>query len=40
MKKDNLKFRVPNPHQRDISKGLLIRILKQAEIEKKIWEDL
>ncbi len=40
MKKDSLKVRIPNPHQSEISKNLLIRILKQANIERKIWEDL
>lgn len=40
MKKDMLKVRIPNPHQSDISKTLLINILKQANIEKTIWEDL
>lgn len=40
LKKDNLKIRIPNPHQGDISKGLLLRILKQAGIEKDTWENL
>ncbi|MDQ3087199.1 MAG: type II toxin-antitoxin system HicA family toxin [Acidobacteriota bacterium] len=40
MKKDALKVRIPNPHQSEISKDLLIRILKQANIERKVWEDL
>ncbi len=40
MKKDVLKVRIPNPHQSEISKNLLIRILKQANIEREIWEDL
>lgn len=40
LKKGNLKIRIPNPHQGDISQGLLIRILKQANIEKEVWEDL
>lgn len=40
MKKDRLKVRVPNPHQGEISKNLLIRILKQADVEKDTWEDL
>jgi predicted RNA binding protein YcfA (HicA-like mRNA interferase family) len=40
MKKDALKVRVPNPHQSDIGKDFLIRILKQANIEREIWEDL
>ncbi len=40
MQKEKLKVRIPNPHQGDISKGLLKRILKQANIEKEVWEDL
>lgn len=40
MKNDALKVRIPNPHQGDISLGLLIRILKQAGISKEIWESL
>jgi predicted RNA binding protein YcfA (HicA-like mRNA interferase family) len=32
--------RVPNPHQSDISTGLLGRILKQAGVEREEWEDL
>lgn len=40
MVKENITLRVPNPHTSDISKGLLARILKQANIEKKEWEGL
>ncbi|MBI4649320.1 MAG: type II toxin-antitoxin system HicA family toxin [Bacteroidia bacterium] len=40
MKKESLKVRIPNPHQGDISSGLLIRILKQAEISKEQWDVL
>lgn len=40
MKKNALKVRIPNPHQSEISKNLLIRILKQSGVEKEIWEDL
>ncbi len=40
MKKGVLKVRIPNPHQSEISKNLLIRIFKQAGVEKEIWEDL
>lgn len=40
MIKETLKVRVPNPHQGDISQGLLVRILKQAGIEKEVWEEL
>ena len=40
MKKDSLTLRIPNPHQGEISKGLLSRILKQANISIETWEDL
>ena len=40
MKKSGLKVRIPNPHKSDIGKSLLIDILKQANVEKSIWEDL
>lgn len=40
MKKGNLSLRVPNPHQGDISRDLLSRILKQAGISKREWESL
>jgi len=40
MKKDALKIYIPNPHQSEIGKDFLIRILKQANVERKTWEDL
>ncbi len=40
MKKDALKVRLPNPHQSEIGMDLLIRILKQANIEKTTWKNL
>jgi len=40
MKKDALKIRLPNPHQSEIGKDFPIRILKQAEIDRNVWEDL
>ena len=40
MKKSALKIRIPNPHQSEISKNLLIRILKQANIEESVWKNL
>lgn len=40
MVKGELTLRVPNPHQGDISRDLLARILKQAQIDKKEWEGL
>jgi predicted RNA binding protein YcfA (HicA-like mRNA interferase family) len=38
--RDSLKVWIPNPHQGDISKGLLIEILKQAGISRDVWENL
>ena len=40
MVKDDIILRVPNPHQSDIGKGLLARILKQARIKRDEWERL
>ena len=40
MIKENLTLRIPNPHQGDIGKDLLSRILKQAQIPKEQWERL
>jgi len=33
-------LRVPNPHQTDIGRGLLSRLLRQAGIERDEWERL
>lgn len=38
--KENITLRIPNPHKSDIGKELLIRILKQANITKKEWENI
>ncbi|MFO7773067.1 MAG: type II toxin-antitoxin system HicA family toxin [Dehalococcoidia bacterium] len=35
-----LRLRLPNPHRSDVGKELLSRILKQADIDKDIWERL
>jgi predicted RNA binding protein YcfA (HicA-like mRNA interferase family) len=40
MLKDNITLRIPNPHQSDIGKELLARLLKQAMIERDEWENL
>ena len=40
MKKDALKIRLPNPHQSEIGRDLLVRILKQGNIEKTTWGNL
>ncbi len=38
MSKGELKLRIPNPHQGDISIGLLARVLHQAQISREEWE--
>jgi hypothetical protein len=40
MVKGQLKLWIPNPHQGDISKSLLAKILRQANISKEEWENL
>lgn len=40
MIKDDITVRIPNPHQGDIGKELLARILRQAGISKHEWEML
>ena len=40
MIKANLTLRIPNPHQSDIGKELLARILRQAGINRDEWESL
>jgi len=40
MVKGNIVLRVPNPHRSDIGKELLRRILRQARIDIKTWENL
>jgi predicted RNA binding protein YcfA (HicA-like mRNA interferase family) len=35
-----ITIRVPNPHQGDIGRELLLRILNQARISKEVWEKL
>jgi len=40
MKGRGRKLRIPNPHAEDIGRGLLMRILRQAGIEREEWEAL
>jgi predicted RNA binding protein YcfA (HicA-like mRNA interferase family) len=40
MNRGSLTLRIPNPHQADIGKELLSRILRQAGINKSDWEKL
>lgn len=39
MLKEDLTLTLPNPHQGEIGKDLLSRILKQAEITRKEFEE-
>jgi len=38
MQRDDLTMTIPNPHQGDISVGLLARILRQAGVSREEWE--
>ena len=40
MIKDNVTLRLPNPHKGDIGREFLIRILKQAKIDRTVWDRL
>ena len=40
MIKSDITLRIPNPHHGDIGKELLIRILRQARINREDWEKL
>lgn len=40
MVKGNITLRLPNPHQSDIVRELLARILRQAKIDRETWEGL
>ena len=40
MVKGSLKLTIPNPHQGEISVGLLNRLLKQAAISPEDWQKL
>jgi len=40
MQRGHLKVHIPNPHQSDISVGLLRRILEEAGVSLQEWEKL
>jgi predicted RNA binding protein YcfA (HicA-like mRNA interferase family) len=40
MIKQELRLRIPNPHQADIGKQLLRALLRQADISVEEWEKL
>jgi predicted RNA binding protein YcfA (HicA-like mRNA interferase family) len=38
--KGDITLRLPNPHQGDIGREFLVRILRQAKINRDEWEQL
>ena len=40
MLKSGLALTIPNPHQKDIGRELLARILRQARLSRSEWEAL
>jgi predicted RNA binding protein YcfA (HicA-like mRNA interferase family) len=38
MVRGSVTLRIPNPHQADIGRDLLLRILRQAGIDRDTWE--
>lgn len=40
MVRGDTTVRIPNPHQGDISRGLLSRVLKQAGVSREEWESV
>jgi len=40
MEKGDITIHIPNPHQGDIGRGLLVKILHEAGIDREEWEKL
>lgn len=40
MSKGDVSLRIPNPHEGDIGREFLARILKQAKISREEWDGL
>jgi predicted RNA binding protein YcfA (HicA-like mRNA interferase family) len=40
MKKGQVRLWIPNPHRGEIGKEFLLKILKQADIDRQTWEKL
>ncbi len=40
MVRETTRLRIPNPHQGDIGRELLSRLLKQANVPRDEWENL
>ena len=40
MRRAERTVRLPNPHRGEISRGLLVRVLREAGISRKRWESI
>ncbi len=40
MRRGEVTVRIPNPHRGDISRDLLARVLRQADLSREEWEAL
>jgi hypothetical protein len=40
MIRHDVRLRLPNPHEGDVSASLLLRILQQAGVDREEWEQL
>ena len=40
MRRAERTVRLPNPHRSEISRGLLIRVLRESGISRKQWESI
>jgi len=40
MQRGDLSITIPNPHRGDIGPNLLARLLRQAGIERSLWEQI
>ncbi|NCO33471.1 MAG: hypothetical protein AUJ92_13300 [Armatimonadetes bacterium CG2_30_59_28] len=40
MRKGDLTVRIPNPHRTDIGPDLILKIIRQAKITRRQWEEL
>ena len=38
--KERISITIPNPHKGDIGEALVVKILKQAKIDRATWEEL
>jgi len=40
MSKGDVSLRIPNPHESDIGREFLARILRQAKVSREEWDEL